>query len=303
MTRRNIEPQGDHVVKGFYDSQTGDFRVQLGLPLKMEGGVNCAFGMDGSISMQDHYRHSGWGPVKAASHVEKFLHKAAKYVAEHDSDHEVQVYLWATGSNGNAVVDLGKFPQDGLEHLKISTNADDKGDIQLGGGTYLAPALDRMVKEIVVDSGASYGLIVVTTDGKLGDMPAVKAWATKKAKAIAAKEHAPFKIVLVGFDDADPDEMLALDNLDTGTSVDIFNALSVADLDGAMEKLDSETLTSDFTVAEDGFLEANGQTWNFEGGVPQRIDTRVAPGLSNITLVIKEGGAEVDRLNIALPVA
>lgn len=302
MTRHNLAEQPPHVVKGFYDPSNGDLRVQLGLPIKMEGSVNCAFAQDGSGSMEKHYKHSGWthnGP----SDVEKFLHKAAAFVAEQDTDKGVQVYTWATG-DGTKVVNLGNHPQDELEKLVIKTNADDNAGsdaIQLGKGTYLAPALKQIVKETVLDSGAGYGLIVATTDGRLNDMPAVKQWATQMAKQIEAKQHPPFKIVLVGFDDADPAEMEELDNLDTGTSIDIFNALAVADLDGAMEKLNSETLTSDFVVADGGYLESNGNKWDFEKGVPQRIDMKVAPGLSNITLVIVENGAEVDRLKIALP--
>lgn len=304
MTRHNIEAQGEHVVKGFYDPDNGDLRVQLGLPAKMEGSVNCAFGMDGSGSMQNHYRHSGWGPTKKPSEVEGFLHEAAAFVADLDSDKGVQVYVWATGGDGRQVVDLGNFPKDGLEKLSIKTNVDstDRDAVHLGGATFLAPALEQMVKEIVVDSGAGYGLIVAMTDGKINDMSAVKQWATQKAQQIAAKQHPPFKITLVGFDDADPAEMEELDNLDTGTPIDIFNALSAADLHGAMEHLNAETLTSDFTVAEGGYLEANGKKWQFEGGVPQRIDTTIDPKLSEVTLVIVEGGNEVDRLPIRLPV-
>lgn len=301
MTRHNIEPQGDHVIKGFYDPQTGDLRVQLGLPTPFEGAVNCAFGMDGSGSMADHYRHSGWSHDKP-SEVEKFLHEAAAFVADLDSDKGVQVYAWATG-DGTRVADQGNFPQDQLETLRIKTNVDshDRDAITLGSGTYLAPALDYMVQKIVIEPGAKYGLLVLTTDGKLSDFADVVTWATKKAKGIQAGTHPLFKVVLVGFDDADKAQMEALDNLDTGTDVDIFNALQVANLHGAMEALNGEALTSGFTVASGGYLEANGVQFPFEGGVPQRIDTKVTPGLKSIDLVIVEDGAEADRLKIALP--
>lgn len=304
MPRHNLARQGEHVLDGFYDPQTGDLRVQLGLPVKMEGSVNCAFGMDGSGSMQNHYRHTGWGPVKKPSEVETFIHKTGAFVAQLDSDHGVQVYLWATG-DGHQTVDLGNHPAGELEKLTIKTTADstDKEAIPLGQGTYLRPALQKMVQEVSVDQKAGMAYIVMCTDGNLNDYDDVCRWATEKAKGIAAGTHPKFKVVLVGFDDANPAQMEGLDNLDTGTDVDIFDAQNAGDLEGAANHLTDEALTSAFTVAEGGYLEANGVKYPFEGGVPQRIDTKVAGGLSEITLVIIEGGAEVDKLKIALPTA
>lgn len=303
MTRHNIARQGEHVVDGFYDPQNGDLRVQLGLPVKaLEGATNCAFGMDGSGSMQTHYKHSGWGPTKKPSEVETFIHKTGSFVAQLDSDHGVQVYLWATG-DGHMVVDLGNFPADKLETLSIKTTVDsqDKDSVPLGSGTFLRPALQKMWQEISVDPKADMAYLVLATDGNLNDYDDVCRWATEKAKAIAAKQIKPFKIVLVGFDDANPQQMEGLDNLDTGTDVDIFDAQSATDLEGAANHLTDEALTSEFTVAESGWLESNGSKWNFEGGVPQRIDMKVGTNLKDITLVIVEGGQEVDRLAIALP--
>lgn len=299
MTRHNLTAQPPHVLDGFYDPDNGDLRVQLGLPVRREGTTNCAFGMDASGSMAAHYKHGGWTGGKP-SEVETFIHKTGRTVAGLDSDSGVQVYAWAAG-DGRQVVDLGNFPADKLETLQIKTT-DEGGALRLGTGTFLRPALQKMWQEISVDPKADMTYLVLATDGAINDFDDVVRWTTEKAKAIAAKTIKPFKVVLAGFDNSDAAQLEGLDNLDTGTDVDIFDAQAVDDLEAAAEHLTDEALTSEFKVAEGGYLEANGVKYPFEGGVPQRIDTKVATGLSAVTLVIQEGGTEVDRLNINLPV-
>lgn len=299
MSRHNVAPQLPHVLDGFYDPDNGDLRVQLGRPVIREGSTNCAFGMDASGSMAAHYKHHGWSGNKP-SEVEEFIHKTGRTVAGLDSDSGVQVYAWAAG-DGHQVVDLGNFPADKLETLQIKTT-DDGGSLRLGSGTYLRPALQKMWQEISVDPKADMAYLVLATDGAINDFDDVVRWTTEKAKAIAAKTISPFKVVLAGFDNSDKNQLEALDNLDTGTDIDIFDAQAVDDLEAAAEHLTDEALSSEFKVAEGGYLEANGTKYPFEGGVPQRIDMRVGTGLSSVTLVIVEGGAEVDRLNIVLPV-
>jgi len=306
MSRRNVVPQPNaSVIDGFYDPSTGELRLQLDKPLAREGSTNCAFVMDASGSMAPHYRRPRLG--LKPSNVENFIRQAGAFVANYDSDHGVQVYLCCLG-DGTGVQDLGNFPQDGLEKLRIDSP-------NLGGGTYILPALQRVVKEVVMDSRADYGFIVLPTDGEIHDLgelrygpnkqllakSGIKGWAYDMAHAIQAKRHAPFKIVLIGFDNANEQQMEELDNLDTDTPIDIFNALFVADLAGAMDALDSEAVNNEFTISSGGYLEANGQpVVQFETGVPQRIDATVPPGLSMITVVLREG-AETERLDVQLP--
>ena len=306
MSRRNIVPQPSaSVIDGFYDPSTGELRVQLDMPLAREGTTNCAFVMDASASMAAHYRRPRFGTKP--SDVESFIRQAGAFVANYDSDHGVQVYLCCLG-DGTGVQDLGNFPQDGLEGLRIDSP-------NLGSGTYILPALQRVVKEIVNDSGADYGFIILPTDGEIHDLgelrygpnkqllakSGIKGWAYDMAHLVQAKQHAPFKIVLVGFDNASERQMEELDNLDTDTPIDIFNAFFVSDLAGAMDALDSEAVNSEFTICSSGYLEANGQpVVQFETGVPQRIDATVPPGLSMITVVLREG-SETQRLDVQLP--
>ena len=306
MSRRNIIPQPNaSVIDGFYDPSNGDLRIQLDMPLTREGTTNCAFVMDASASMAAHYRRSRLGT--RPSDVESFIHHAGAFVANYDSDHGVQVYLCCLG-DGTGVQDLGNFPQDGLEKLRINNP-------NLGKGTYILPALRQVVKEVVTDSGTDYGFIVLPTDGEIHDLgelrygpnkkvlakSGIKGWAYDMAHLIEAKQHVPFKIVLVGFDNANEQQMEDLDNLDTDTPIDIFNALLAADLAGAMEALDSEAVNSEFTICSSGYLEANGRpVVQFESGVPQRIDASVPPGLSMITVVLREG-SDVQRLDVQLP--
>lgn len=301
MTRRTIIPQSS-VTDGFYDPTTGEIRIQLGLPLAREGTTNCAFVMDGSSSMDAHYGRPLFGNT---SEVEKFIHQAAAFVANYDSDREVQVYLCCLG-DGRGVQNLGKFPQNGLESLKIERP-------NLGIGTYILPALQQVVKEVVTDSGADYGFIVLPTDGEIHDLgtleygpdqqvvnkDGIKGWAYDMAHLIETKQHVPFHIVLIGFDNANQQQMEELDNLNT--PVDIFNALFVADLAGAMNALDSEVVNSEFTVCASGHLEADSlPVVQFERGVPQRIDATIPPGLSTVTVVLRDGNDE-QRIDVSLP--
>jgi hypothetical protein len=294
MTRHNIPVQPEkHVVDGFYDQQTGEVRIQLDLPAAIEGATNCALMVDASGSMDKHFRKPLFGGL---SEVEKFIHKSGKAISELDSDHGVQVYLACLG-DGTQVHDLGNHTQDGLEHLRIDLP---KLGITLGGGTYLLPALKQAVKEIVVASGCAYGFIALVTDGRFADMDRIKVWATDLAKKIAAGEHPLTKIVLIGFDDADANQLEELDNLETGTDVDIFNALAVSTLQDAMQMLNSEAITGVLMIAPGGRLEVGGQAVkSFEGGLPQRIDAQIPAGLSSVTLVV-DSGDEANRLEIAL---
>lgn len=294
MTRHNIPVQPEkHVVDGFYDQQTGEVRIQLDLPAAIEGATNCALMVDASGSMDNHFRKPLFGGL---SEVEKFIHKAGKAISELDSDHGVQVYLACLG-DGTQVHDLGNHTQNELEHLRIDLP---KLGIGLGSGTYLLPALKQAVKEVVVASGCAYGFIALVTDGRFVDMDRIKVWGTDLAKKIAAGEHPLTKIVLIGFDDADANQLEELDNLETGTDVDIFNALAVSTLQDAMQMLNSEAITGGLMIAPGGHLEVGGQAVkSFEGGLPQRIDTTIPAGLSSVTLVV-ESGDEANRLEIAL---
>jgi len=294
MTRHNIPVQMDkHVVDGFYDAQTGEVRIQLDLPVAIEGATNCALIVDGSGSMDGHFRKPLFGGF---SEVEKFIHASGKAISELDSDHGVQVYLACLG-DGTQAYDLGNHTQDELEHLRIDLN---KLDLKLGSGTYLLPALKKAVQEVVVASGCAYGFLALVTDGRFADMDRIKSWATDLAGKISRGEHPLTKIVLIGFDDADAGQLEELDNLETGTDVDIFNALAVSTLKDAMELLNSEAITGGMMIAPGGRLEVNGQAVkSFEGGLPQRIDATIPAALSSVTLVV-QGGDEENRLEVAL---
>lgn len=293
-TRHTIPPQPDaHVIDGYYDSTTGDVRIQFDMPTKLEGATNCALVLDGSGSMQPHYTNGLFGHSLSA--IERFVHSVGEKITELDTDHGVRTYLACLG-DGRQVKDLGDRTRDDLEHQRVNLG---QMGVELGSGTHFLPALKRAVKEVVVDSGCAFGFLAVLTDGRFDDFAEIKSWARDLARKIAAKEHPLTKIVLVGFAGADAAQLEELDNLDTG-DVDIFNALAATDLENAMHLLNSEAITGGQIIAPGGRIEVAGQTIkNFEGGLPQRIDARIPAGLTAVTIVVQEGGEE-NRLEVAL---
>lgn len=148
-----------------------------------------------------------------------------------DSDGGTTVVYWACGPAGADYEVAGDFTEDQCKQLTVSGPQ----KASFGNGTRLTPAVKYFVDRF---HDAPKGLYVFLTDGRLDDLAELKAYSTALAKKIAANTQNPVKCVLVGVgSEVDESQMSELDDLDTGTDVDIWDHKIAADLRGVHEVL------------------------------------------------------------------
>lgn len=162
--------------------------------------------------------------------IEATARQFTAYLASNlDADGGTTVIYWACGEEGTDVEVIGDFTAAECEKAKFPGPLK-KG---FGNGTFLAPAV-RYFADRFAD--AKNGMYVFITDGELNDLEDVK-WLTKKmCKEIAAKTRNPIKCVLIGVgDQINESQMEELDDLDSGTDVDIWDHKIAADMRGVVE--------------------------------------------------------------------
>lgn len=149
--------------------------------------------------------------------VEQLARDFIAYLAsELDEDGGTTVIYWACG-DGSAYEVLGDFTEDECRQLKVKG----PNSVPFGKGTMLTPAVRYFVDRFV---DAKRGIYVFLTDGRLDDMDALKQYTTQLAQDIEAGTRNFVKCVLVGVGDKiDEAQMEELDDLDTGTDVDIWD--------------------------------------------------------------------------------
>ncbi|MFO7976754.1 MAG: vWA domain-containing protein [Planctomycetota bacterium] len=135
---------------------------------------------------------------------------------ELDSNGRAAVVYWACGDGGAYEV-VGEFSADECKSLDISGPK----KVTFGLGTKLTPALDYFCNTYATAANAMF---VFITDGRLEDLEQVKQVTTELAKAIESGSRNPVKCVLIGVGDKiDEAQMEELDDLETGTDVDIWD--------------------------------------------------------------------------------
>lgn len=162
--------------------------------------------------------------------VEPLVREFVAYLAgQLDADGGSTLIYWACGADGSAYEIVGDFTE--AECRTLSVRGPQKETF--GNGTRLTPAVRYFADRF---RDAERGLYVFLTDGRLDDIEELKRYTTDLAKAVAAGTRNPIKCVLIGLgDDIDEVQMEELDDLDTGTDVDIWDHKLAADLRGVNE--------------------------------------------------------------------
>src|SRR6185503_16982016 len=92
----------------------------------------------------------------------------------------------------------------------------------------LLPAVRYFVERF---KDAPWGFYVFITDGELHDLEAVKDYSRRLAKEVASKSRRPLKFVLIGVGpNINERQMEELDDLDTGTDVDLWDHKLAAEM-------------------------------------------------------------------------
>jgi len=150
--------------------------------------------------------------------VEPEAKKFSSYLADNlDEDGGTDIIYWACGNDGKNIDELGKL--DSQTCMKTEFNG--PKNYTLGQATYLLPAVQYFEKKY---HSAKRGLFIFITDGKLDDLDRLKDFTINLAKEIKGNKRNLFKAVLIGIgDEIDEKQMIQLDDLDTGTDVDIWD--------------------------------------------------------------------------------
>jgi hypothetical protein len=142
--------------------------------------------------------------------------KLCAYLARKiDADGGTTCIYWATGNGGSQIEEVGDFTADQAERHIFGPPRN------FGTGTQLLPAVKYFVERF---RDAPWGFYVFITDGELHDLEAVQSYSTQLARDVAAKRRRPLKFVLIGVGpDINEEQMEELDDLDTGTEVDLWD--------------------------------------------------------------------------------
>ncbi|MGL4551837.1 MAG: vWA domain-containing protein, partial [Gemmataceae bacterium] len=204
--------------------------------------------------------------VPTPNDVEPLARDFISYLAGSlDEDGGTTVIYWACGDGGAFEV-VGDFTADQVRKLSF---AGPKGHA-LGKGTRLLPAVKYFVDRF---KDAKRGMYVFLTDGKLDDLEEVKAYTVKLCKAIAAGRRNAVKCVLVGVgDQVEEGQMEELDDLDSGTDVDVWDHKIAKEMRGLVE-IFAEVVDENRIIAPSArILDASGAVVaRFDDGLPAKV--------------------------------
>jgi hypothetical protein len=188
-----------------------------------------------------------------------------------DADGGTTVIYWACG-DGSGFEVAGDFTADQCRSLDIQG----PNTASFGSGTKLTPAVKYFVDRF---QDAERGMYVFITDGKLDDLEEVKRYTTQLAKEIEAGKRNSVKCVLIGVGDGiDERQMEELDDLDTGTDVDIWDHKIAQEMRGLVE-IFAEVVSENQIVAPTGTIyDSSGNiARSFSDGVPAKITLTLPP--------------------------
>lgn len=232
---------------------------------------------------------------RSANIVQPAAREFISYLAANlDADGGTTVIYWACG-DGSATEVVGDFTAEQCKSLAVA--GPDKESF--GNGTKLTPAV-RYFAERFPD--AKNGMYVFLTDGRLDDLAETKAYTIELCRDIAAGKRNPLKCVLIGVgDEVDERQMEELDDLDSGTDVDIWDHKIAKDMRGIRE-IFAEVVSEHTTVAPTGTLYGPDgvAVMRFSDGVPAVISATFPAGASHFELEV--AGQRI-RQTLVLPAA
>jgi len=198
--------------------------------------------------------------------IEPIARRCISYLAgELDADGGTTVIYWAC-DDGGGVEPLGDFTKEQCTTLNLTGPS--KKDF--GTGTHLTSAF-RFFEEKFRD--AKRGMYLFLTDGRLDDLDEVKAFTTDLARKIEGGKRNPVKCILVGIGgEIDEKQMIELDDLDTGTEVDIWDHKVGASMHEVVAIFD-EIVDENQIVADNGVIYDSGgrKVATFTDGLPAKV--------------------------------
>jgi len=283
-----VDPFGEVNV---YPAGSGRVRVVATILMKPDKeGAQTGIALDGSGSMRSLYGVEGGGrvlspifggPKKPTNEITPIAQKICAYLARNiDADEGTTCIYWAVGPGGSQIEVVGDFTADQAEQHIFGPPKD------FGTGTQLLPAVRYFVERF---KDAPWGFYVFITDGELHDLDAVIDFSKRLAREIAERRRPPVKLVLIGVGPEVAEHQLAtLDDLDTGTSIDLWDHKLAAEM-RQLEEIFAEVVDKNARVAASGrILDASGQVIkDYEGvGLPAYLEFEMSADSKYFTLEV-----------------
>jgi hypothetical protein len=189
------------------------------------------------------------------------------------------VIYWA-GGNGAEIEVLGDFAEQECQQLIVNG----ANQMTFGLGTNLTPALSYFVERF---KDVKRGMYVFLTDGKIDDLAQVKIYTIQLAKDISRGKQNPIKCVLIGVgEEIDEAQMIELDDLDTGTDIDIWDHKIAQEMRGLVE-IFAEVVDENQIVASTGII------YDFQGNLVKKY-TDGLPAKISFSLPVNSQGFILD---------
>jgi hypothetical protein len=204
--------------------------------------------------------------------VEPLARKMTEYLASNlDARGKTTALYWACG-DGSSIEVIGDFS---ISECALAAFSGPKS-VEFGTGTLLTPALNYFVKRYET---APCGMFIFITDGELDDLDNIKEDTINLCKEIEVGRRNPIKCVLIGVGSAiNEDQMAELDDLDSGTGIDIWDHKIARDMRSLME-IFAEVVDENQIVAHTARIyDSTGNVVkNFTDGLPAKVRFSLPP--------------------------
>jgi hypothetical protein len=246
-----VDPFGEVNV---YAAQGGKIRVTATILMEPhKEGAQTGIALDGSGSMSKLYGVEDGsrvlspifgGPKKLTNEITPIAQQLCAYLARKiDADGGTTCIYWAVGENGGGIEVVGDLTAEEAERHVFGPPND------FGTGTRLLPAVRYFVDRFRT---APWGFYVFVTDGELHDLDEVKAYSVQLARDIAAHRRNPLKFILIGVGSSvNESQMEELDDLDSGTNVDLWDHKLAAEM-RVLQEIFAEVVDRNARVADNG---------------------------------------------------
>jgi len=217
--------------------------------------------------------------------VGPLVKELAKYLLDEiESGNGVDIIYWACGKSGDQIEPLALISDENLSSIDIN------GPKTFGAKTYLQPAMDYFLK---ANSSKQKSLLLFITDGRIEDMNSIIKSTIDLAQQISAGERSEMKCVLIGVGpEIDQHQFEQLDNLDTGTDVDIWDqkiAKEMRDLSEIVAEVVSEATLIASTAS---IFSGDGKMLcRFHDGLSARVSFEVPFGVD--TFILDANGIQI----------
>jgi hypothetical protein len=205
--------------------------------------------------------------------------KLCAYLARKiDADGGTTCIYWAVGPGGSEIEVVGDLTADQAERHVFGPPR------EFGTGTQLLPAVKYFVERF---RDAPWGFYVFITDGELHDLEEVKQYSTRLARDVAAKRRNPLKFVLIGIGpNVNEGQMEELDDLDTGTEVDLWDHKLAAEM-RVLQEIFAEVVDKHARIADRGrILDPQGRVVKdySDTGMPAYLEFEIPVEAAYFTL-------------------